>query len=376
MPLLLVVDGFLYDGAMDLFMLNTAKNSKRPFRIAILAYQACMGTEIFAIADALLIATHIARAMGNVVATLFDVQVIGLLGKNVTVAGGITVGTKRPRGVYDLLIVPGLEVSQRGQWAARLAPLQHELAFIQKTFARGTPVASVCCGSFLLAEAGLLNGRKATTAWLFAKELASGYPTVQVTQDAVLIEDGAVTTTGAVSSAFDLAIHIIKRQLGAQVATATARVALLQNSRSSQLPYVDEALVEPGAAPLGGGFSVNVKQWLKHRQAAPYDLEALAQAFYVSSRTLLRRVKAETGQSPLTLLQHARVDTAKKLLSTTTRSIARITEDIGYSDVATFSRLFAKYVGETPAKYRHRHSTPARKHITDKTSNHRSQSIE
>jgi transcriptional regulator GlxA family with amidase domain len=335
-------------------MLNTAKNSKHPFRIAILTYQACMGTEIFAIADVLLIATHIAKAMGKAAGSPFDVQVIGLLGKTVSVAGGIAVGTKRPRGVYDLLIVPGLEVSQRGQWAVRIAPLQRELAFIQKTFARGTPVASVCVGSFLLAEAGLLDGRKATTAWLFAKELASGYPKAQVTQDAVLIEDGAVTTTGAVSSAFDLAIHIVKRQLGAQVATATAKVALLQNSRSSQLPYVDEALVAPGDSSRGEGFSVSVKQWLKHRLAEPYDLKALAQAFHVSNRTMLRRVKAETGQSPLALLQHARVESAKKLLSTTTHSVAQITEDVGYSDVATFSRLFAKQVGETPAKHRRR----------------------
>lgn len=345
-------------------MLNTAKTNQRPFRIAILAYQACMGTEIFAIADVLLIATHMARAMGKAVDTPFSLQVVGLTGNSVDVAGDITVGTKRPRGVYDLLIVPGLEVSQRGQWATRMKPLQRELAFIQKTFARGTPVASVCIGSFLLAEAGLLHGRKATTAWLFAKELATGYPTVQVSQDAVLIEDGAVTTTGAVSSAFDLAIHIAKRQLGAQVATATARVALLQSPRTSQLPYVDEALVAGVDASAKEGFSASVRQWLKLRLAAPYDLQRLAQAFHVSSRTMLRRVKAETGQSPLALLQQTRVESAKKLLSTTIQSVAAITEDVGYSDVATFSRLFARHAGETPAKYRRRHSpiTPYANH--------------
>lgn len=341
-------------------MLNTAKITKHPFRIAILAYRSCMGTEIFAIADVLLIATHMANAMGKTMGKAaqapFVVQVVGLLGKSVDVAGGIAVGTKRPRGVYDLLIVPGLEVSQRGQSAARIKPLQHELTFIQKTFARGTPVASVCVGSFLLAEAGLLHGRKATTAWLFAKELASSYPTVQVRQDAVLIEDGAVTTTGAVSSAFDLAIHIVKRQLGAQVATATARVALLQNPRSSQLPYVDEALVARNTESMRESFSHHVKQWLSQRLAAPYDLEGLARAFNISSRTLLRRMKAETGQSPLTLLQHLRVDSARNLLSTTTHSVARITEDVGYSDVATFSRLFARQMGETPAKYRRRYA--------------------
>ena len=339
------------DNAMTL---QKSPPTKLAFRIAILAYQASMGTEIFAIADVLLIATHMARAMGKVTGAPFKVEVIGLAGKSVTLAGGIAVGVKRPRGVYDLLIVPGLEVRQLGQWASRLAPLKPELAFIQRTFSRGTPVASVCVGSFLLAEAGLLNGRKATTAWLFAKELASHCPSAQVSHDAVLVEDGAVTTTGAVSSAFDLAINIVKRQLGAQIATATARVALLQNPRSSQLPYVDETLVAPKAV-LRDGFSHRVKQWLSQRLTAPYDLPSLAQAFHVSSRTLLRRIKTETGKSPLALLQQARVDTAKKLLSTTTHSVARITEDVGYIDVATFSRLFAKHVGETPARYRRRY---------------------
>lgn len=102
-------------------------------------------------------------------------------------------------------------------------------------------------------------------------------------------------------------------------------------------------------------FSANVKQCRKRRLAEPDDLDVLAQAFHVSSRTLLRRVKAETGQTPLALLQHARVEGAKKLLSTTTHSVAQITEDVGYSDVATFSRLFARLAGETPAKYRRRH---------------------
>lgn len=316
-----------------------------------------MGTEIFAVADVLLVATHLARALGRrgdaANSAPFEVAVVGLVGKSVRVAGGISVGIARPSGVYDLLIVPGLEVTQRGQWPARLAALAPEIAFIKKTFARGTPVASVCVGAFLLAQAGLLDGRRATTAWLFADDLVQLCPTAKVSVDAVLVEDGAVMTTGAVSSAFDLAIHIVKQRLGAKVATATARVALLQGPRASQLPYVDEALAAPNAA-LPGTFSSRVKQWLEQRLAQPFALGALAQAFHVSGRTVLRRIKQETGQSPLSLLQQARVATAKQLLSTTTRSVADITQAVGYSDIASFSRLFASITGETPAKYRRR----------------------
>ena len=332
----------------------------RPLRIAILAYPGCMGTEIFVVADVLLIAGHIAaslqRARRRPVAIAavapFEIEVIGLAGRSVTVAGGLTVGAQRPSGRYDLLVVPGLEIQGLDEWTSRLAPLQRELAFIRKTFASGTSVAAVCVGTFLLGEAGLLDGRKATTAWLCAAQLTSRYPGALLTADAVLVEDGAVTTTGAVSSAFDLGLHLVKKTLGAEVATATARVALLSSVRTSQTPFVDTSLL----ATRLPAFSQAVAQWLGERLCDTYDLERLAQAFHVSSRTLLRRVKAQTGQSPLSLLQQARVDKAKQLLSGTQDSIARITEAVGYADVPTFSRLFAGCVGETPARYRRRHA--------------------
>ena len=247
--------------------------------------------------------------------------------RTVTVAGGFSVGVQKPVGVYDLLIVPGLEIRSLDGWGSRLAPLRRELAFIRKCFASGTSVAAVCVGTFLLGEAGLLEGRKATTAWLCAADLATRYPSTSLAADAVLVEDGAVTTTGAVSSAFDLAIHLVKKTLGAAVATATARMTLLSPPRASQAPFVDRALLRPSKLPT---FAQGVTQWLEARLTEPYDLERLAAAFHVSPRTLLRRVKAQTGDSPLALLQQARVDKAKQLLNDSERSIAQITEAAGY----------------------------------------------
>jgi transcriptional regulator GlxA family with amidase domain len=323
---------------------------KIPLRIAILVYEGGLGTQIFGLMDALLIANRIARAYGYTGPSPFDVHLVAVTGRSVKVAGGIPIGVSRPNGAFDLLIVPGLEIDTRVDWDAKLALFKRELAFIQKTFAAGTPVASICVGAFLLGEAGLLSGRKVTTSWMFSGELARRYPAAQLSANAILVEDGAVITTGAVSSAFDLAIHIVKQTMGAKLATATARIALLPSQRVSQAPYVDTSLIEHTLP----SFSHNVVQWLSDRLAENYDLERVAQAFHVSSRTLLRRVKAETGESPLTLLQQARVDKAKRLLLSTTHSIARITEEVGYSDVATFSRLFAGQVGETPARFRRR----------------------
>jgi transcriptional regulator GlxA family with amidase domain len=325
----------------------------KPQRIALLAYDGCMGLEIFGITDLLLVAQHVAQAMGSGKPPAFEIHLIGLQGRNVKAAGGIMLGAKAPRGKFDWLIVPGLEVVQGTQWPAKLARLQPELAFIRRSFARGTQIASVCVGSFLLAEAGLLQGRQATTAWIMAKDLAQRYPNVRVNPDAILIEDGAVITSGAITATFDLALHLIKRTLGAEIASATARIALLPKPRSSQAPYVDAQLITPPPAATHS-FSSNVAQWLEKRLQEPYSLSRLAEAFHISPRTLMRRIKFETGHSPLTLLQQKRIAKAKQLLQTTSWSISKIVGSVGYTDVATFSRLFAREVGETPARYRAR----------------------
>lgn len=322
----------------------------KTLRIAVLAYPGCMPTQLFGIADVLRIAGDIDAGLGTKPRLHLDVALIGLAGQKVTVAGGWVVQVKRPVGRYNLLIVPGLEARRQQDWSAPLAMLSREVAFIRKSFARGTMVASVCVGAFLLGEAGLLDGRKVTTAWLFAAELAARYPAARLNSDAVVSADGAVITSAAFSAVFDLAIDLVKRHLGAEVATATAAIALLPDQRASQSPYVDGQLLER-RLPM---FSQHLSQWFEDRLTEAYDLEGLAKAFHVSSRTLMRKVKAETGKSPLTLLQEARVEQSKRLLRSTRWPVARIVEAVGYADVASFARLFTRHVGETPAKYRHR----------------------
>ena len=322
-----------------------------PIPIALLAYPGCMGTEIFALADVLLIANHMAQAMAPGKHAPFAVQVVSVAGGPVALAGGIVVATRTLRGQPALLVVPGLEVSQFGQWDAKLAPLDKELALIRRHAARGTALASVCIGTFLLAEAGALDGRRATTAWPFAAEFVARYPHVARDVSGVLQEDGTTITTGAVSSAFDLAVHLVQRYTSARIARATAKFALVGVTRSTQLPYVDAALMPVTQQP----FAVQVNRLLLAGLAQGYDLHALAAALNVSPRTLLRRYAAETGLSPLAWLQRARVEKAKQLLERSRQSLAQIVEAVGYQDVATFTRLFVRHVRETPARYRQRH---------------------
>lgn len=327
----------------------------RTVRVAVLAYSTCMPTQLFGIADVLRIASDLDRSLGAKLGVTLNVELIGLPGQKITVAGGLVLALKHPVGHYDLLIIPGFETQRQQDWAAKLVPLSRERDFIRRSFARGTAVAAICVGAFLLGEAGLLDGRNVTTAWLFASDLAVRYPQAKVNADTILLEDGAVVTSAAVSSAFDLAIHLIKRYLGAEVATATAAVTLLPPPRASQSPYVDASLLQRELPT----FSQNLIRWFEHRLTEAYDLKKVAEAFHVSGRTLIRRTNAETGKSPLTLLQEARVEKSKRLLISSNWSLARIVESVGYADVVSFTRLFTKLVGETPVKYRRRRA-PAR----------------
>lgn len=324
-------------------------------KINVLAYDGCMGMEVFGLCDTLLLANRVARAIrGADAEPLFEVRVTSLAGGSVVAAGGLSIGTRKYRASPDLLVVPGMDIGDRDGCAQPQVRLAAEVKAVARAFARGAPVAALCVGAFLLAEAGLLDGRRATTSWMFAADLARRFPLVRVDADMMLVEDGGVTTTGAFSATFDLAMHLIRRAATPKEARAVAHMALL-NHRASQAAWVDTGMT----ARTAGRFSEQVQGWLGKRLAEPYDLPALAAAFHVSGRTMLRRLKAETGQTPLAYLQGERINLAKRLLESGTASVAQITERVGYLDVATFSTLFKRLAGQSPAQYRRGFHTSA-----------------
>ncbi|UVW29570.1 GlxA family transcriptional regulator [Massilia sp. H6] len=317
-------------------------------KIDVLAYAGCMGMEVFGLCDTLLLANRVAAAMAGAAAEpLFEVRVTSLAGGTVRAAGGLAIGTRKFRVSHNLLVIPGMDIGDRHGCTHPQEHLAGEVRAIRRAFAHGAPVASMCVGAFLVAEAGLLDGRRATTSWMFAADLARRFPLARVDAAAMVVEDGGVTTTGAFTATFDLAMQLIHEAATPRQARAVERMAMLHR-RVSQAPYVDTGLI----AKPSGCFSENVQRWLGERLAEPYDLAALAAAFHVSARTLLRRFKAQTGQTPLAYLQGERINTAKRLLESRALSVAQITERVGYGDVASFSTLFKRLAGQSPAQYR------------------------
>lgn len=312
-------------------------------RVAVLAYPGCFASEVFGVPDLLTMAAHVAgpRAPG------YRVSVVSPR-RRVLASGGTALDVTPPRHDVDVLVVPGFALLPGADLDARLAPLAPEIDAVRTYAAEGTAVVSLCVGAFLLAEAGLLRGRRATTAWLFAADLARRCPEADVRAEELVVTDTGVTTTAAFSAMYDFALDLIRRHSGARVARTTARIALVDDARDAQTPYVDpELLPRPGSA-----FAQRVMRRLDQDLAARYDLTALAAAFGVSTRTLLRRFADETGHSPLAHLQAARVRRARHLLETTDRTVAAVAAAVGYRDPGTFAALFARHTGRRPAAYR------------------------
>ncbi|MEU4345847.1 helix-turn-helix domain-containing protein [Streptomyces sp. NPDC023838] len=311
-------------------------------RVGVLAYPGCFASEVFGVPDLLTMATHVAGP-GH---AGYEVSLVSPR-RRVTASGGAALAVSPLREV-DVLVVPGFELLPGLDVDARLGPLTPEIAAIRSHTAAGHAVVSICVGAFLLAEAGLLDGRRATTSWLFADELARRCPDADVRPEQLVVTDEGVTTTAAFSAMYDFALELIRRHSGADVARTTARVALVDDARSSQTPYVDARLLPRP----GNEFSHRVMRRLDQTLAARYDLTALSHTFSVSTRTLLRRFSDETGQSPLEYLQSSRVRRARHLLETTDRTVASISAAVGYQDSATFAALFAKHTGRRPRDYR------------------------
>ncbi|MFF4590412.1 GlxA family transcriptional regulator [Streptomyces sp. NPDC001388] len=311
-------------------------------RVGILAYPDCFASEVFGIPDLLTMAGHVAGPA----APGYRVSVVSPR-RRVTASGGASLGVCSVREV-DVLVIPGFELHPDTDLDARLARLAPEIAAIRAQAAAGTAVVSLCVGAFLLAEAGLLDRRRATTSWLHAGELARRCPGADVRPEHLVVTDTGVTTTAAFSAMYDFALDLIRRHDGARVARTTARLTLVDDARTSQSPYVDPRLLpQPGQE-----FSQRVMRRLDQNLAELYDLSALADAFRVSTRTLLRRFAEETGRSPLAHLQASRVRRARHLLETTDRTVAAVAATVGYQDAGTFAALFARHTGHRPSTYR------------------------
>jgi len=224
------------------------------------------------------------------------------------------------------------------------------LAFIQKADKEQRIIAGNCTGNFLLAEAGILNGRQATTHWGFQQQFQQCYPKVNLTAEFMLTKDEHIYCAGGGLAWFDLGLHMIERFIGFEAAIQTAKAFVIDYRRDSQLSYSLMGL----AKPHKDAQIKDVQQWLTKHYALNLSIDEIAQQFSMSKRTLIRRFNQALNMPPLTYIQGLRIEGAQKLLEESDMHIDAIMHKVGYEDTSSFRRLFKSKTGCTPSEYRSR----------------------
>ncbi|MFJ1967592.1 helix-turn-helix domain-containing protein [Streptomyces sp. NPDC087903] len=219
---------------------------------------------------------------------------------------------------------------------------------VRAAHAAGARVASLCTGAFVLAAAGLLDGRRATTHWLHATALADRYPRVRVDPDVLYVDHGSVLTSAGKAAAMDLCLHLVRLDHGSAVANQVARLLVVPPHRAGgQAQFVNTPLPERRDHPLGALLA-----WAMERLDQPLTVEDLARRANMSSRHLARVFVDSTGTTPLRWLLTQRVHRAQELLETTDGTIGTIAATTGMGTATTLRRHFHRTVGVPPDAYR------------------------
>ncbi|MFE2507636.1 GlxA family transcriptional regulator [Streptomyces naganishii] len=276
---------------------------------------------------------------------LYDVRVCSVAAEVSAAGGAFTV--RAPYGLEtlaeaDTIVLPGA--------ADPAAPLPPEVAeALRAAAAAGTRIASVCVGAFVLAATGLLDGLRATTHWAAADALAERHPEVTVDANVLYVDNGQFLTSAGAAAALDMCLHMIRKDHGSQVAGHAARMSVMPLEREGgQAQFIVHELPP---APAGATLEPLLR-WLEANCDRDLALEEIAARAGMSTRTLNRRFREQTGTTPSRWLHRARVRRAQHLLETTPYPVERIAAQTGFGSPTAFRERFRRVVGTSPRAYR------------------------
>jgi transcriptional regulator GlxA family with amidase domain len=310
-------------------------------KIHIVALNDVFDTGLSTLLDAFSTANELAE-MSGMTSSSFDVSVLGVR-RSVSTAQGLSVplSMATKKAVPDLFIVPALGFKMPGPLVPALGrpDVLDAIAVLRSWAERGATVAAACIGTFVLAEAGLLDGRDATTTWWLAPLFRQRYPKVRLDESRMIVKSGNVITAGAALSHMDLALQLIRQQ-SPKLAALTAKY-LIVDSRPSQSAYILTDHLDHND-PLVEQF----ERWARRSLTTGFSLDDAARVTGASKRTLARRLQAVLGKSPLSFFQDLRVERAIHLLRTTDQSVDEIAPRVGYMDGVTLRALLRRKTGK------------------------------
>lgn len=316
----------------------------KPIRISLLAVPDVYVSSLSGFYDTFSVASELGGGV-------LDVEIVAQDRQLHSLASGMPIAAHRTIDRVtdpEVVIVP-TTAANGGRWVAGRDPLATR--WLGEVYRRGSLVCSACSGALLLAEAGLLDGQEITTHWNLAATFRDEFPTVRLRLEHELVasgEDGRIITSGASAAWHDLALYLIARLGGAELAGEAAKFFMLQWHSDGQALYVDfEERLDHG-----DGAVLRAQAWLADNWRSPSPVEAMTARSGLAERSFKRRFRRATGHTPIAYVQQLRVHHAKRRLVQTTEPIDEIAWQVGYEDPSTFRRLFKRYTRITPGAYR------------------------
>ncbi|PJJ61719.1 GlxA family transcriptional regulator [Compostimonas suwonensis] len=269
------------------------------------------------------------------------------------------IGTAEPGPIrmklgFDIIVRDDLSEAADADLVAIPAYLDGEavhpevLRVVREAEARGAWVLSVCSGAFVLGQAGILDGRRSTTHWMYTDKLAAEFPATEVDPDVLFVEDRMVVTGAGTSAGIDAALHIVRKELGAAAANVIARRMVIPPQRDGgQSQYI----VAPVPVQRSDSFAA-VTEWMLEHLGHDLTVDQLARKALMSSRTFARRFRAEMGTTPAAWLNRQRLIRAQHLLEESDLSLEQIAAQTGFGAAAVMRHHFVKTLQTTPTAYR------------------------
>lgn len=257
--------------------------------------------------------------------------------------GGLEISAPNNTGAIKnagTIVIPGWRGSNE-------VPPDHILELLVQAHKRGARILSICSGVFVLAAAGLLSGRRATTHWRYCNTLKRAYPEINVVPDVLYVDDGELLTSAGSAAGLDLCLHLVRRDWGAVIANRVAKRLVIPTHREGgQAQFVDHLVVDEENSLSA------VLDWARAHIDEPLDIDRLSDRAGMSARSLSRHFKRVTGSSPGAWVQKERIRFACDLLESSDQSIEQIATDTGFSSATAFRHQFRQGLGTNPKQYR------------------------
>ena|SRR5436305_3813665 len=282
----------------------------------------------------------------------YAIEIVAPQKRPLTTNSGLSIVPHRSayglRGAIDTLVIAG------GSGVLEAIEDERLVRWVRRTAGRARRVASVCSGAYMLAEAGLLDGRRAATHWASAEDLARRHPAIQVDPDSIYVRDGNVWTSAGVTAGMDLALALVEEDLGRATALETARWLVVfvkrPGGQSQFSSHLQAQLAE--RRPIR-----ELQEWMAANLAADLSVPALAAGAAMSERNFARAFGREVGMTPAAYVEALRVDHARLRLESTGQKLEAVASDCGFGTVETMRRAFHRRLGVGPAGYRDRFQT-------------------